>query len=265
MHILLASTMGQNPELHRSLSQDGHGCDLAEPFVEAPSIAQHSGPYDVVVLDVADARLQAFAALREIRRRGLRMPVVIITNPISVEDEQTALNIGADDVLIRPVRAPVLIARMQAILRRGLGHTSSQLTCGNVVLDQARRTVSVDGRHVRITCREFDVLEMLMLRRGVLLTKEQFMSRAYGVEDGPDQRILDVFVCKLRRKLAAAGSAEIVRTIWGRGYVLEEPSAAELAAARARFQNGQPRMRRAHLTVEVGGSAGSSSMAVAAL
>jgi two-component system cell cycle response regulator CtrA len=258
MHVLLATTVGKSPELQRCLSQEGHGCDLAEPFAEVASIAQHSGPYDVVVLDVADARLQAFAALRELRRRGLRMPVVVITNSISVEDEQTALNLGADDVLIRPVRAPVLIARMQAILRRGLGHASSQLSCGNVVLDQARRTVTVDSRHVRITCREFDVLEMLMLRRGVLLTKEQFMSRAYGVEDGPDQRILDVFVCKLRRKLAAAGSAEIVRTIWGRGYVLEDPSAAEVAAARGRFQTGQPRMRRAHLSVDM-----NASMAVA--
>lgn len=249
MYILLASTQGGDVALRDRLVQNGHGCDLAEPFAETAAIAQHSGPYDMVLLDVADMRLQAFAVLREMRRRGVRTPVIVISPGASPEEEKTALELGADDVLSRPLHVAVLQARMQAILRRGLGHASSQLRCGNVVLDQARRTVAVEDRTVRITCREFDVLEMLMLRPGVLLTKDHFMSRAYGMEEGPDQRILDVFICKLRRKLAIAGSAEIVRTVWGRGYVLEEPSEADLAAARERFQAAKPRVRRAHLTM----------------
>jgi len=250
MYILLASTLNGDMGLRDSLVQNGHGCDLAQPFAETAAIAQHSGPYDMVLLEVTDIRLQAFAVLREMRRRGVRTPVIAISPEISPEEEKTALELGADDVMFRPVHVPVLMARMQAILRRGLGHASSQLRCGNVVLDQARRTVMVEERPVRITCREFDVLEMLMLRPGVLLTKEHFMSRAYGVEEGPDQRILDVFICKLRRKLALAGSAEIVRTVWGRGYVLHEPNQADLLAARERFRAAKPRMRRAHLAMD---------------
>lgn len=249
MRILLGSTDHDRAGLLRSLGADGCVADLAEPFAELASIAQHSGPYDVVVLSVADCRSQALPALRELRRRGLRMPVLVVAASVTPDDEHQALNLGADDVLPRAVSTQILVARMRAMVRRTLGHATSQLMCGNVVLDQARQMVTVDGRAVRITRREFDVLETLMLRRGVLLTKEHFMSRLYGAEDGPDQRILDVFVCKLRRKLAAAGAAEIVRTVWGRGYVVEEPSAAAVASARARFAAGEPRKRRAHLTI----------------
>lgn len=251
MRILLGSPDHDRAGLLRSLGAEGRLADLAEPFADLASIAQHSGPYDVIVLSVADCRTQALPALRELRRRGLRMPVLVVAGTLTPEDEQQALNLGADDVLARPVSTPILVARMKAMVRRALGHASSQVVCGNVVLDQARQLVSVDGRPVRITRREFDVLETLMLRRGVLLTKEHFMSRLYGAEDGPDQRILDVFVCKLRRKLAAAGAAEIVRTVWGRGYVVEEPSAAAIAAARARFAAGEPRQRRAHLSMGI--------------
>jgi two-component system cell cycle response regulator CtrA len=247
MHILLASSAGPTTTLLDALRRQGHGCDLAEPFLDAPSIAQHSGDYDVLLIEAASPTRDGIGLVREIRRKGVRCPVLVLSSRITPEDELLLLEAGADQVLAGPPLMPLLQARMQAVLRRSLGHASPELRCGNVLLDQARRTVAVDGRTVRITCREFDVLEMLMLRPGAMLTKEHFMTRAYGLEDGPDQRILDVFICKLRRKLAAAGSAEIVRTIWGRGYVLEEPSAGELAAARARLTAAHPRMQRAHL------------------
>jgi len=247
MYILLASLCGNNSRLRDSLLQKGHGCDLAAPFNEVAAIAQHSGPYDVVLLEAAEIGPQVLSLLRDMRCRGLRVPVILLAAALTPERELEALELGADDVLASPVHLPLLQARMQAILRRGLGHVTAELRCGNVVLNQARRTVAVDGRPVRVTCREFDVLEMLMLRPGTLLTKEHFMARSYGAEDGPDQRILDVFICKLRRKLAAAGSAEIVRTIWGRGYALEEPNEEALEKARERHRAPRPSVRRAHL------------------
>jgi two-component system cell cycle response regulator CtrA len=251
MRILLGSPDQDRAGLLRSLGTEGRIAELAEPFNDLPAIAQHHGPFDVVVLAVASVRDQALPALRDVRRRGLRLPVLILAGFLTQEEEQEALNAGADDVLTRPVPTPILTARLQAVVRRTLGHSSAQVTCGNVTLDQSQQSVSVDGRPVRVTRREFDVLETLMLRRGMLLTKEHFMSRLYGAEEGPDQRILDVFVCKLRRKLAAAGAAEIVRTVWGRGYVVEEPGAAAVAAARERFAAGEPRARRAHLALGV--------------
>ncbi len=249
MRILLGSPDQDRAGLLRSLGAEGRLAELSDPYADLPSIAQHTGPFDVAVLSVASCREQALPVLREIRRRGLRLPVLILAGHLEPDEEHEALNAGADDVLARPVQMPILIARLQALVRRTLGHSSSIVTCGNVTLDQAQQSVTVDGRPVRVTRREFDVLETLMLRRGMLLTKDHFMSRLYGAEEGPDQRILDVFVCKLRRKLAAEGAAEIVRTVWGRGYVVEEPSASEIAAARARYAEGRPRARRAHLSI----------------
>ncbi|MFC4169527.1 response regulator transcription factor [Teichococcus aestuarii] len=250
MLILAASLLASPQGLHRDLTRLGHVCDVATPFCETASIAQFSGPYDAIVLQANDNAAEAIAVLREIRGRGLRVPVVILASRLRVEEEQAAFNHGADDVLTMPVSTQLLVVRLQAIQRRVLGHASAVLNCGNVTLDQAQRHVMVDGRHVRLTAREFEVLETLMLRPGMLLTKEQFMSRAYGLNEGPNVRVLDVFVCKLRRKLAAAGAAEIVRTVWGSGYVLREPAEADVAQARQRFFAGQPRQRRAHLLPE---------------
>ena len=247
MRILLGSPDNDQAGLRGIFRTEGHLADLAEPFGELAEIAQHHGPYDVVLLAVVGCRAQAMPPLREIRRRGLRLPVLILAAHLDEQAERDALHAGADDVLARGVPMPLLVARLQALVRRALGHSSALLSCGNILLDQGRQEVSVDGRPVRITRREFEVLEMLMLRRGVLLTKEHFMHRFYGAEDGPDQRILDVFICKLRRKLAAEGGAEIVRTVWGRGYVLDEPTQAAIATARARFAAGQPRAQRAHM------------------
>jgi two-component system cell cycle response regulator CtrA len=251
MHILLGCHNDDCAGLLRRLAADGRRADLAEPYDDIPAIAEHSGPFDLIVLAVPGCAA-ALPVLREIRRRGLDLPVLVLAARTDPEAEGAALHAGADDVLASPAPFPLLMARLQALLRRALGHSSAQIGCGNVRLDQARRSVTVDGRAVSVTRREFDVLEMLMLRRGVVLAKEQCMARLYGAEDGPEARILDVFVCKLRRKLAAAGAAEILRTVWGRGYVAEEPGPAAIAAARTRFAAGQPRARRAHMALSAG-------------
>ncbi|MFC0386648.1 response regulator transcription factor [Muricoccus vinaceus] len=248
MRILIASTADAQ-KLCNSVSQLGHICDEVTPFREAPEVAVFDGSYDAVLLQAAGSITEALPVIREIRARGLSVPVVILCGKLRMEEEQEAFNLGADDVLTTPISLQLVVVRLQAIQRRILGHKTAVLGCGNVTLDQSCRRVAVDGNAVRLTTREFDVLETLMLRRGVLLTKELFMSRAYNENDGPNARILDVFVCKLRRKLAAAGAAEIVRTVWGSGYSLREPSEAEVALARQHLSTGKPRKQRAHLAI----------------
>lgn len=254
MRILLGSTGSRRTGSLPEIGNEVRLVERAEPVEDLPAIAALNGPFDVVVLDVGACRDEALPILREIRRRGLRLPVLILAARLPQDEEQEALHAGADDVVAKPVAPGLLVARLHALVRRALGHSSALIGCGNVTLDQARRLVVVDGRPVPLTPREFELLEMLMLRRGVVLAKEQLMSRLYGDEDAPEPRILDVFVCKLRRKLAAAGAAEILRTVWGRGYVAEEPGGSAVAAAQARFASGQPRMRRAHLAL-AGGAA----------
>jgi two-component system cell cycle response regulator CtrA len=245
MRILLGSPDYDRVGLARLLmAEDGRVVDLAEPFQDVVSIAQHSGPYDAVILSVTDGRGQAGPVLREMRRAGVNLPILVLAMRVSDEEEGELLDLGADDVLTWPVAPRVLAARLRAMQRRTLGHASPVLVCGNVELDQARHTVSVDGRRAVISSREYTLLETLMLRRGMLVTKDALMSRLYGDEDWPVPRIIDVFVCKLRRKLAAAGAAEIVRTVWGHGYTVEDPGADMVEAARANWAAGLPRMSR---------------------
>jgi two-component system cell cycle response regulator CtrA len=252
MRILMVNKDRDAAELKAELLRQSWTVDVADLRDEIVSVVQHCGPYDAIIIVARDASRQALPLLREMRCGGIRLPILVRVPQLAAENESALLNQGADDVLTGSTTASVLLARLQAATRRTLGHTSATLRCGNVELDQARRGVFVDGRSVRVTRREFDVLETLMLRRGAVLPKDLLMDRLYGDEDGPDQRILDVYICKLRRKLAAAGGAEIVRTVWGHGYALEEPSVAMIAAARARHAAGVPRRHRAHLAVDLG-------------
>ncbi len=233
MRIAIAADAGSTTDLEAALGALGVLCDAAENLAELPSIVALSGPYDLVLLRVSQPLRGLLPALRDLRRRGMTLPVILsCTGTAAPEEEEAVLHAGADDVLFHPVRLAVLHARMQAIARRARGYSCAELVCGNVVLDQEQHAVMVDGMRVNLTAREFDFLETLMLHKGVLLTKERFMARLYADTEAPDSKIVDVFVCKLRRKLTAAGAAEIIRTVWGRGYVVFEPAVAAIEAAR---------------------------------
>jgi two-component system, cell cycle response regulator CtrA len=232
MRVLLASTAAGPATLQAGLTDQGCVCDIAEGLQDLASILSLSGPYDMVILDVAAADRDAQAVVRGLRREGCVHPAIILCGRLEAMAEEAILHAGADDVVLHPVRLPVLHARMQALMRRVRGYASARLACGNVTLDQEQHAVTVDGRRVPLTAREFDFLQTLMLHKGVLLTKERFMSSLYADSEAPDLKIVDVFVCKLRRKLAACGAAEMIRTVWGRGHVLFEPSTDAVAAAR---------------------------------
>jgi two-component system cell cycle response regulator CtrA len=246
MRIAIASDTTSTAELEAALGNHGVLCDAAESIAELPSVVALSGPYDLVLLRVGQPLRNALPAIRDLRRRGMTLPVIVYcAGPAVPEEEEAVLHAGADDVIFHPFRPPVLHARMQAMARRARGYTSAELVCGNVTLDQEQHAVMVDGLRVNLTAREFDFLETLMLHKGVLLTKERFMTRLYADSEAPDSKIVDVFVCKLRRKLTAAGAAEIIRTVWGRGYVVFEPTAAAIEAARLTRQPspGEPAPR----------------------
>jgi len=233
MHILLASLASSSAALATGLGMLGVHCDDTDTLDDLASVLALSGPYDALVLRVDGPKQEAQSAVCELRRRGLGVPVVILcSRPPLPADEEALLHAGADDVLHDPLHLRVLLARLQALARRARGHACARLLCGNVTLDQEQHAAMVDGRRVNLTAREFDFLETLMLHKGVLLTKERFMSNLYADGAAPDSKIVDVFVCKLRRKLAECGAAEMIRTVWGRGYVAFEPSAAAVEAAR---------------------------------
>jgi len=147
-----------------------------------------------------------------------------ISGLASTVDKVKGLGIGADDYLTKPFHKDELVARIHAIVRRSKGHSQSVIQTGELVVNLETKTVEVDGARVYLTGKEYQMLELLSLRKGTPLTKEMFLNHLYGGMDEPEPKIIDVFICKLRRKLAnACNGKNFVETVWGRGHVLRDP------------------------------------------
>ena len=166
--------------------------------------------------------------LRTLRVSKVKTPVLILTGLAGIEDKVRGLGFGADDYMTKPFHKDELVARIHAIVRRSKGHAQSVIETGDLVINLDTKTVEVDGARVHLTCKEYQMLELLSLRKGMTLTKEMFLNHLYGGMDEPELKIIDVFTCKLRKKLANASNGKnYIETVWGRGYMLREPSEDE--------------------------------------
>jgi two-component system cell cycle response regulator CtrA len=170
--------------------------------------------------------------LRQLRQLRINTPVLILSGDGETGSKVTGLAAGADDYVTKPFDKAELMARVHALVRRSQGHAQSVIVTGPVSIDLAARTVAVNGRRVPLTGKEYAILEMLSLRKGMTLTKEMFLTHLYGGRDEPELKIIDVFVCKLRKKLHLAGAPATgcIETVWGRGYALRDPQ-PEVAVA----------------------------------
>ncbi|WP_199262056.1 response regulator transcription factor CtrA [Paracoccus binzhouensis] len=194
--------------------------------------------YDLILLDLDLPDMHGMEVLRQIRMSRVDTPILILTGSDDTESKLRGFGFGADDYMTKPFNRDELVARIQAIIRRSKGHSQSVIRTGEMVVNLDARSVEVGGRPVNLTGKEYQILELLSLRKGTTLTKEMFLNHLYGGMDEPELKIIDVFVCKLRKKLAAAMQGEShIETVWGRGYVLRDPVAepqnAERMALRA--------------------------------
>ena len=194
--------------------------DLAEDGLEIGKIYQ----YDIILLDLMLTDIEGYEVLRQMRAARVRTPILILSGLSDLDHKIKGLGFGADDFLTKPFDRRELIARIQAIVRRSKGHSESAIRTGKLVVNLDTRVVSVDDQPVYLTAKEFSILELLSLRKGTTLTKEMFLNHLYGGIDEPELKIIDVFVCKLRKKLAqATGGSHYIETVWGRGYVVRDP------------------------------------------
>jgi two-component system cell cycle response regulator CtrA len=199
--------------------------DVADTGEEALELLRHYD-YDIVILDLVLPDMEGYEVVRRMRSARNHTPVLVLTALLRPEVKVKALTAGADDVMTKPFDKAELVARMQAVVRRSKGFAQSVLRIGPLELNLDSRDVTVAGVPLRLTGKEYSILELLVLRKGMVLTKEAFLNHLYGGMDEPEMKIIDVFVCKLRKKLAQAGAGNLISTVWGRGYVVRPPEQA---------------------------------------
>lgn len=180
--------------------------------------------YDLILLDINLPDINGHEVLRQLRLSRIDTPILILSGEDDTENKLKGFGFGADDYLTKPFHREELVARIHAIIRRSKGHAQSIIKTGNVNVNLDAKTVDVDGKTVHLTGKEYQMLELLSLRKGTTLTKEMFLNHLYGGMDEPELKIIDVFICKLRKKLSEATMGEsYIETVWGRGYVLRDP------------------------------------------
>jgi two-component system cell cycle response regulator CtrA len=184
--------------------------------------------YDIIILDLMLPDMDGYDVLKALRDAKVDTPILILSGLTELDNKIKGLGYGADDYLTKPFDKRELIARIQAIVRRSQGHSQSIIETGKVKVNLDSRTVEVNDKPLHLTGKEYGIIELLSLRKGTTLTKEMFLNHLYGGMDEPEVKIIDVFVCKLRKKLEEAADGDsYIETVWGRGYVLREPAGAK--------------------------------------
>lgn len=194
--------------------------DLGEDGLEIGKLYD----YDIIILDIMLPDMDGYEVLRNLRTSKVNTPVLILSGLSEPDKKVKGLGYGADDYLTKPFDKSELLARIHAVVRRSKGHSESIINTGDVEVNLDTQTVSVCGKALHLTGKEYGIMELLSLRKGSTLNKDQFLNHLYGGIDEPELKIIDVFICKLRKKLEkASGGKNYIETVWGRGYVLHDP------------------------------------------
>src|SRR5450830_1861537 len=208
------SATAQSIELMlKSESINVYTTDLGEEGIDLGKLYD----YDIILLDLNLPDMSGFEVLRSLRVARVKTPTLILSG------------FGADDYMTKPFHKDELVARIHAVVRRSKGHAQSVIQTGDLVVNLDTKMVEVGGQRVHLTGKEYQILELLTLRKGTSVTKEMFLINLYGGMDEPGIKIIDVFIFKLRKKLANVSFGKnYIETVWGRGYVLREPHEDEV-------------------------------------
>jgi len=204
------------------LTKEKVTCDTTDLGEDALQVARLY-EYDIILFDLMLPDMESYRTLGRLHAAGVRAPILILSRPGELDQRLKFLHSGADDFLIKPFDSREPIARIQVIVRRSNGHSESAIRIGKLVVNLDTRIVSIDDQPVHLTNKEYAILELLSLRKGTTVTRENLLDQLYGGMDEPELKTFDVFICKLRKKLAqATGGSHYIETVWGNGYVLRD-------------------------------------------
>lgn len=208
--------------IEAACASDGLNCHVAETGAEALEMTQIYD-YAAIILDILLPDICGFDIISRLRAINNNTPILMLSGLSATEDKVKSLTMGADDYITKPFSKSELLARVYAIIRRASGHSSSIIKIGPMEINIKQRKVSVYGTDLVLTSKEYAILELLAMKRGSVLAKETFLNHIYGGMDEPELKIVDVFICKLRKKIAnLAGGMNLIETVWGRGYIIRE-------------------------------------------
>ncbi|MFN8556617.1 MAG: response regulator transcription factor [Dehalococcoidia bacterium] len=207
--------------LRRVLEEERYAVDTAHDGEDGEELAALDPPYDVVVLDVMLPRRDGLSVCRNLRRRGVQSPVLLLTARDAVEDRVLGLDAGADDYLVKPFAFAELLARLRSLLRRrGSEVAAPRLELGGLVMDLARHEVQRDGRPIDLSMREYNLLEYFLRHPGQVLTRTQLLAGVWGYDAGLTSNLVDTYVHYLRDKIDRDQDRRLLHTVRGVGYVL---------------------------------------------
>ncbi len=207
-----------------TLAAEGIVCDIGELGQDCLEMSKLYD-YDLIILDLMLPDVNGYNVLRHIREIEMRVPILILSGLRTSEEKIKGLGYGADDYLTKPFNRGELIARVKAIVRRAKGYVGSVIQVDGLMINMDKHTTAINGQPVHLTGKEQAMLELLAIRKGSTVTKEAFLNHIYNGRDEPELKIIDVFICRMRKKLCeASAGVNYIETAWGRGYALKEPA-----------------------------------------
>lgn len=227
MKVLIIEDDRATAETIRSILEQGGNavCEISQTGEEALEIGRIYR-YNAIILDLGLPDINGQDLLKKLRESDVKAPILVLSGYQDIEEKVKALGLGADDYVTKPYNKRELIVRLQALMRRAEGHSTPVIKAGSITLRMDTQTIEVNGTPLSLTGKEYKILELLILRKGMTITKEMFLEYLYSLDE-PEAKIIDVFMCKIRKKLLERDDHPYIETVWGRGYVLREPASQQ--------------------------------------